>query len=260
MTFRKSTGDEVSELIEGFYRARVSYREQMDDYRKDGGFYFLRMDELEKHLYRLKNDAHRIFGGSGDLQEQHFGREHLFDLIIGSIFHEALHLKEYIYTLEQYKTRYESMAHRYKFRKTSEPQDEFIEYTERIVTEAESELPVKAENINTLFKDAVAVSQSILKKFRRNRRLNRVLYIEADLIDKVHGQGGLKKVYDLMYSLGAMEGYYQAGMSFMHGGFFEEAEEAFNKALSRSVNSKDGDKLVEEIKARKAQIKKRSEE
>src|SRR4030067_721147 len=55
-------------------------------------------------LFNLKESCHMLFRYQGE--EQSSDEEKLLDLAIGSIFHEAMKLRENLYKLKRYKPRY----------------------------------------------------------------------------------------------------------------------------------------------------------
>ena len=56
-------------------------------------------------LYRLKERTHALFRGPGGIVRGSTHREALFDLAVGSLFHEAMKLRENLYQREVYGPR-----------------------------------------------------------------------------------------------------------------------------------------------------------
>ncbi len=237
----------ICDLVIGFFRIKKKFGEEFDHYEKSGKLNFRSLDELEKALYQLKNETHAVFRYDA---EETLHREHLFDLIIGSIFHEALHLKEYVYTLERYEPRYKLFAERQGRMRIDSRQDTFLQHSREILKEAEENLPKKAVEVTNLFKDALSLIEGVLRKYRAGRRLIRVLYLERELLNSIYGGNGLENVYRIMYKGGPMEGYFRVGASFLKDGFYELAVKTFEEALNKGCGSTREHELREEIKKR----------
>ena len=239
--------NKICDLVIGFYRVKKKFGEEFGRYEKSGKFNFSLLDELEKDLYRLKNRIHAVFRYG---EEETLDREHLFDLIIGSIFHEALHLKEYIYTLDSYEPRYKLLDQKERRVRIDSHQDDFIKYSREILMEAKENLPKKAIEVRNLFEDALSLLEGILRKYRGSKRLIRVLYLERELLSSIYGKDGLENAYRIMYKGGPMEGYFRVGASFLKNGFYELAVKTFEEALNASSGSASEAELRQEIKKR----------
>lgn len=250
----------ICDLVIGFYRIKETFGGEFDRYHRGGEFNFEVIDAMETDIYRLKNEIHSVFRHGADLEEWVLERESLFDLIIGSIFHEMLHLKEYIYTLQSYEPRYILFEERKKDRKIDSHQDDFLKYSKEIVREARENLPKKAVEVRNLFEDALSLMKGILRKYRTSKRLIRVLYLDRKLLNSIYGENGLELIYGIMYKGGPMEGYFRAGASFLKDGFYEFALRAFEEALNVASGSVQEGELRQEIKKRCQLLQKRHPE
>ena len=56
-------------------------------------------------LYRLKERSHALFRTEGPIENEGMRRELVFDLAVGSLFHEAMKLRESLYQCEVYGPR-----------------------------------------------------------------------------------------------------------------------------------------------------------
>jgi hypothetical protein len=239
---------EICDLVIGFYRVKKKFEKEFKHYQKQGKFNFKAIDEMEVDLYNLKNETHAVFRHDVESNGRVPEREDLFDLIISSIFHETLHLKEYIYTLQSYETRYISFADRKKNGRIDSIQDDFLKYSREIVREAKENLPRKTTELKSLLEDALSLMEGTLKKYRTGKRLMRVLYLERELLSSIYGENGLEYIYRIMYKGGVMEGYFRVGASFLKGGFYDFAMKAFEEALSGDGGSEQENELRQEIK------------
>jgi hypothetical protein len=62
-------------------------------------------DDESSVLFRLKERTHAVFRGPGGVMRGSTHREALFDLAVGSLFHEAMKLRENLYQREVYGPR-----------------------------------------------------------------------------------------------------------------------------------------------------------
>ena len=240
--------DEICELVIGFYKVKEKFGKEFKHYQKQGKFNFKAIDAMEVDLYKLKNKTHTVFRNNVEASGGILEREDLFDLIIGSIFHEALHLKEYIYALQSYEARYMSFAGKKRKGRIDSIQDDFLKHSREIVREAKENLPRKTTELKSLLEDALSLMEGTLKKYRTSRRLMRILYLERDLLNSIYGENGLEYVYGIMYKGSAMEGYFRVGASFLKGGFHDFAIRAFGEALSANSSNDRENELRQEIK------------
>ena len=59
-------------------------------------------DDASSILFRLKESCHAIFRPSGSDSRPEVAAGALLDLVVGSLFHEAMALRENLYQLESY--------------------------------------------------------------------------------------------------------------------------------------------------------------
>ncbi len=221
---------EICEIIIGFMKAKVSFDSAFELWQSGGSFDFSVMDKLETKLYSLKDKTHLALRDSSDENSGWIQKADLFDLIIGSIFHEALHLKEYIYTLRSYAPRYSAFTNRKKGGRVDLYTDDFLKTSMDIVNEAKTNLPRKAYEVKKLFEDGLLLLEDIIKKYRNNSRVIRTLFTLSEIVDRVYGSGGLNLLYSRVYKNGPAEGYLRVGSCFMKDGFHNASLEAFEKA------------------------------
>src|SRR3990172_2817201 len=108
----KDTGESrnrnVLEIVRGLLLSEVAFQEIFRKY-KEGHLRFSDIgnwvdDKGQSLLYNLKEQCHSFFR---DRKESSLNRnEWLLDLVIGSIFHEAMKLRENLYQMEVYRPKY----------------------------------------------------------------------------------------------------------------------------------------------------------
>ena len=125
----------ILEIVRGLLLSEVAFREILKKY-KEGRLRFSDIgvwvdDKGQSLLYNLKEQCHSLFRYKGKKPIQK--KEWLLDLVIGSIFHEAMKLRENIYQMEVYRPRY--LQYKSKFGKPDYEKD-YLQLFERIIQKA----------------------------------------------------------------------------------------------------------------------------
>lgn len=237
-----------------FFRITADFRDEVTRYKNERKYNFDKIDELGQNLFRLKNAVHNtVDDKNNDLQN--VDEIDLFDLIIGSIFHEMLHLKEFVYILQSYEPRYLAFAQQAGSRRLTGTEKDFIHHSLQIVDQAKLGLPEKTKELEDLFPDALHQLERVIRHYRDNDRLVRCLWLSRAVLGRVYGQGGLSRLYGLIFDQGAIEGYCRTGESFLKAGFnseavlaFDEAEAIVGKLSPEDPSYANRQELIEKIK------------
>jgi tetratricopeptide (TPR) repeat protein len=179
-------------------------------------------------LYNLKEQSHSLFrmGSKGPVHRN----EWLLDLAIGSIFHEAMKLRENIYQMEVYSPRY--LQFKSKIGKTAyEYERDYLQQFERIISRAEQGVQEGMEETQSLFKDAVEQLIDFFKKNSANPYLVRLLLEHQPLLQGVYGNRRAKEIFHLMFKKGLLDAYSLAGRSYLQSGHYDLASLYFSKAF-----------------------------
>jgi hypothetical protein len=170
--------------------------------------------ELERlrdgFIHKLKDLCHLVFRTQNQTDP--------LDRYVSDIFHEISILKEEHYTVTTYAPLYERAADQVE-----------LKY---ILDEAHEMFPQKLRHILHLFGKARELMERHLPSFRAVPVIVRSLFLERDGFVKEAYSDGIRSFYRHMYAWGAFEGYYQAGLSFYHAGFFPQALEALALAAA----------------------------
>ena len=219
------------EMIRRLLLAEVAFQEFLKKY-KEGKLRFSDIgdwvdDRGQSLLYTLKEQSHSLFriGAKGPVQKN----EWLLDLAIGSIFHEAMKLRENIYQMEVYRPRYLQ----FKSRMGRTPHDyekDYLQQFERIISRAEQGVQEGMEETRSLFKDAIEQLTDFLKKNPENPYLIRFLLEHEPLLQRVYGDRRAKEVFHLMFKKGSLDAYSVAGRSYLQSGHYDLASLYFSKA------------------------------
>jgi tetratricopeptide (TPR) repeat protein len=222
---------EIVEIVKGFLKSALIFADLVKDYHR-GNLKFAKVDELvdatgSSPLFDLKERCHfRFRYKEGESSNE---KEKLFDLTIGSIFHEVMKLKENVYQLEVYGPRYLELEKRLG---NPLPEREFHRF-QKIILRAEEGVKEGMEDLKELFRDVKEQLGELLKEYSRNKFLTRFLLENAPLLQMVYGRKGLEKIFASMYKGGIDQAYLAAGYSYLESQYFDMAKPVFEKALRR---------------------------
>jgi hypothetical protein len=177
-------------------------------------------------LFNLKESCHMLFRYQGD--EQSSDEEKLLDLAIGSIFHEAMKLRENLYQLKVYKPRYLQIQNS---RQASEYEKTLLQEFMKIGAKTEKQLAESMMEIKRLFQDTLEQLAHLLPRYKDNAVLIKFLLHNKDLLQQAFGRRrGLKIIAD-MFPGGLGEAYDVEGRSFLESEHYDLAAEFFSQAL-----------------------------
>ena len=221
----------IVEIVKGFLKSALIFADMVTGYHQ-GNLKFSKLEELvdatgSSPLFILKERCHSRF-------RYHEGepcneKEKLFDLTVGSIFHEAMKLKENLYQLEVYGPRYQELEERLG---NPLPESEFNRFR-KIILRAEQGLKEGMEDLKELFRDVKEQLGELLGEYSKNQVLTRFLLENRALLQKVYGRRGLEKIFASMFKGGIDQAYWAAGNSYLESQYFDMAHPIFKKALRR---------------------------
>ena len=220
------------EMVRRLLLAEVAFQEISEKY-KEGKLRFSDIgdwvdDKGQSLLYNLKEQSHSLFRAGG--KEPVHRNEWLLDLAIGSIFHEAMKLRENIYQMEVYRPRY--LQFKSKMGKTTYGYERnYLQQFERIITRSEQGVQEGMEETRSLFGDAIEQLIDFFKKNRKNPYLVRFLLEHQHLLERVYGNKKVQGIFGLMFKNGFLEAYYRAGRSYLQSGHYDLSSLYFSKAL-----------------------------
>jgi tetratricopeptide (TPR) repeat protein len=180
-------------------------------------------------LFRLKERCHALFraGGSENRDARH--REVLFDLAVGSLFHEAMKLRENLYQREVYAPRVRALGGA-----TDQAAGLFREF-ERILTAGSESLEAGMGEIRELLDRTREQLAVLLAERPGDGHVVRYLLEHRPLVEEVFG-GSLEDLLTQLYG-SAHAGYAVAGRSYLASGYYGEAECALGEAVARGGDS-----------------------
>ena len=189
-------------------------------------------------LWNLKDQCHSLFRNSGTKSNLY---EHLFDWTIGSIFHEAIKLKEDAYQLETYKPLLEQEIYQHNAVLARTIRDYF-----EIIENARKNLAEEIERINHLFSKALLHLIEILPLHRDNILLMRFLLdTTKKLSKKVFGTKAFNQIVHTLFPEGLASAYLCVAEKCIQSGWYREATRYLKKALKLDAANKKAFELLQ---------------
>ena len=158
---------EIVEIVKRFLRSALIFGEVVKEYNL-GNPQFSTIEKLvdttrSSPLFDLKERCHALFRYTD--VEPFNEKERLFDLTVGSLFHESMKLKENLYQLEVYGPRYVELE---KTLGNPIPEREFRGFM-KIKSRAEQGLREGVEDLKELFRDVQEQLGELLKEYSKNQ-------------------------------------------------------------------------------------------
>src|SRR5271157_5814707 len=188
-------------------------------------------DDERSVLFRLKERCHALFRGSDRAPGIATQREALFDLAVGSLFHEAMKFRENLYQRTVYGPKVRAL------RSQSGPDAAGIfEEFEKILAAA-VRLDEALHETEALLVHTRAQFRALLAAHPENDLVARFLVEGRALVEEVLGD----ELDDVLASIHgtAVLGYARAARSYLHSGFFAPARHALAEALARDPGRAD---------------------
>jgi len=189
-------------------------------------------------LWNLKDQCHNLFRNSGIKSNLY---EHLFDWTIGSIFHEAIKLKENSYQMETYKPLLEHERYQHNAVLARIVKDYFD-----VIENARKNLAEEIERINHLFSKALLHLIEIVPLHKDNILLVRFLLDNTKrLSEKVFGKKALNQIVHTMFPEGLASAYLCVAEKCIQSGWYRDATRYLKKALKLDATNKKAFELLQ---------------
>jgi hypothetical protein len=221
----------ILEIVRDYLYSYTHFQSMYDKYKANT----LTFEDVEKFvtdkdptlpLFNLKESCHKLFRYQGD--EKCSDEERLLDLAIGSIFHEAMKIRENLYLLEVYKPRYMQIR---SSRDASAYERNLLHAFKKIGARTEKRLAESILEVKRLFQDTLKQLTDLLPHYKDNPVLMRCLLRNKDLVQQVFGKRkGLKVISDI-FPGGLGEAYDVEGRSYLESEHYDLAAEFFIQAL-----------------------------
>jgi hypothetical protein len=182
-------------------------------------------DDEDSVLFRLKGRCHAQFRRAVAGAAPAVRREALFDLAVGSLFHEAMKFRESFYQREVYGPRVRAL----RSESGAESEALFREF-EKILSAVAQRLDEGLHESEALLVQTREQLALLLAEYRDNGFVTRCLIENRAEVEEVFEEdldGLLARVHG-----DAAAGHRVAGRSYLESGYFAEAEASFARALA----------------------------
>jgi len=173
-------------------------------------------------LYRLKEKSHALFRAHG-LATRAVRREALFDLAVGSLFHEAMKLRETLYQREVYAPRVASLR-----AAADEESDELFDEFDRILENSVSRLGEVVSEVRALLVQTRDQLRRLLIERSGDRLVTRCLLSRREQVDAAFPEG-FAGVLEAMHG-NTVTGLVEGARALLESAYFVEAAAALREA------------------------------
>jgi len=244
----------LGEMIALFWQASLRFRELAALLRNTGHIPFDEINHyVEDQVFVLKENCHFLFREQKEsISERTIEHVDLFDLLVGSIFHELMKVKECTYQLERYAPVYSKLAQRARRAKRAKEavrqyEEDFVHVCGKIIRRARKGLHDSVESTDELFRDALDHLLILLGDFRESGLVARAVLLNAERIQKLFGKQGIRKVFKAMYGTEWIRGYLLAARDYLESGWHDEAKAQAQKVLELDPKNLDALQMVRSL-------------
>jgi hypothetical protein len=185
------------------------------------------VDDEGSVLFRLKERCHALFRPRPGRSPAARHREVLFDLAVGSLFHEAMKFRENFYQRDVYGPQVRALRDH-----AHEEADALFEEFEKILDAVSARLGEGLEEALALLAQTRSQLALLLGEHAGDGLVMRCLIEQRELAEEVFGES-LDALLGRLQRGRAAEGFALAGRSYLESGHYGEAERAFAEAESR---------------------------
>jgi len=219
---RRSTDDAVEfvALLREFLRAHAALTSIFTAHTPDqipfSVLLALVSDDESAVLFRLKERSHALFRSEGISHSSVVRSEALFDLAVGSLFHEAMKLRENLYQVEVYAPRIESLREG-----SDENTDPLFAEFERILDKNLQRIDEVVAEVRILLAQTRDQLRRLLIERSGEKLVTRYLLSQKALVESAFPEG-LDGLLAAMHG-DAAQGRIEAARSLLESAFFLEA-------------------------------------
>lgn len=204
---------------------------------------------VEDDLFELKEACHTLFREGEVREREGLSSGQLFDILVGSLFHQMMKVKESCYQLERYGPQYAALRRAVRGPKPPENAEVFLREGQRILQRARRALGQDFKHAVELFNEAAAAARHVLAEHRDNPVLARNLIDNAQLVEAVYGAKGLSRLLAEMYDGRPALGYLTAASDLYEGGWYERARALCKHARKLEPKNELATRLLRKINA-----------
>lgn len=179
-------------------------------------------DDDRAVLYRLKEKSHALFRSHG-IATRAVRREALFDLAVGSLFHETMKLRETLYQREVYAPRVASLREA-----ADEESDALFAEFDRILDKSVSRLGEVVSEVRALLAQTRDQLRRLLVERFKNRAVTRCLLSRREQVDATFPEGFLG-LLEAMHG-DSVTGLIEGARALLDSAYFIDAAAALEEA------------------------------
>lgn len=234
-------------LVSGFVEAKTFFDAILKNFKKTAHVPYDTMDrwlgsERSKGpLWQLKDLSHKLFRDNDDLSNPY---ENLFDWCLGSLFHEAIKLKEDAYKIDSYKPLLEEFL---KHQGENSDISTVIYEHFSLIEETSREIEREINNIDMLFTKAINYLYILFPFKKDNPLLLRFILDRRQTLESVFGKSSMQTLLNEMFPEDPSAPYRMVSEYCRAGGWREEAEKYLKKAKRLQSNNKRSKKLKQQL-------------
>ena len=237
--------ERVAEIVTMFLDARTFFDQCIGRFRHDGSVLFGPINEfVEGSLFDLKESCHYLFrppDGSCALEATPGS---LFDVLIGSIFHTMMKIKENVYQIETYAPTISLMRSQVSGREVPAFESDFFAASARIVKRAEGSLRDDFADAEELFREATGNVRFLLRQNADNGLLVRRLIENEHLVDRVFDETSVADLLSFMTDGHPAAAYLAAARSYREGAWSDKARQLARTVLELDPLNPDAQALI----------------
>jgi tetratricopeptide (TPR) repeat protein len=204
-------------------------------------------------LFRLKERCHALFRERAEGDDLGVRPEALFDLAVGSLFHEAMKFRESLYQRDIYGPKVRAL------RSASGPRVSllFREF-ERIFEGVRARLDESIQESETLLLQTAGQFRTLVEAYSNNGFVTRYLIENVALVEEVFPDG-LDSLLEQIHGSPGIA-YARAARSYLVSGFFDEGRRALVEAIDRDGSREELSRLLAYAEGMQAYLEGRYEE
>lgn len=183
-------------------------------------------DDESTPLFRLKERCHALFRPGGGQQRAAGPREVLFDLAVGSLFHEAMKFRENLYQWEVYGPRVRALR-----QEAGAESDALFREFEKIFSGVSDRLEEGLSETEAILDRTREQLLVLLRGHVEDGLVARFLIERRNDVESAFGRD-LDSLLEDVYADSASV-YTLAGHSYLASGYYDDAERAFTGAIAR---------------------------
>ncbi|MBM4037285.1 MAG: hypothetical protein FJ290_02120 [Planctomycetes bacterium] len=240
--------ERVVSTVLRFLRARAKLNDMVAEGASKGGIPFDEINSfVENQLFELKEECHWLFRSRERADAMGASSAMLFDILVGSLFHQCMKVKENSYQVERYAPKYAALRKAHQQSDAAKEVKTFLEEGERIIARSRRMLRQELAYAIELFHEATIVLRHVLVEHRDNPLLVRALLDNAKLLDTVYGAGSLDALLREMYGGNTAAGYVLAAGSLLEGGWFDHARDLCKQARRLDPRNRQAAQLLNKL-------------